>query len=351
MGSSSNSVTLDTISLAVPDYLPDIVLPERFLYHNGFSRRFGEIEQTTGIKIQLPKGHGLLGISRITIIPKLNTTELEFSSKILKQDAPKLISENTVEQALEGFTRTGLIRLDTKKVLDRAEICRIDVTRDIHTDHDIEHYIDTLSHISTVDPRYAINKKASSKTGLTWERYAKTPKAEGRFTLYGKEADMKKPENKLLREFFLPSYFNKVLRFENREKNHSKIRKLFSLEDGPPLLRNVLSSRVDPYIQIFDNVFPSSDLVTLTGSLSAYRRMKSTKGHRIFFLKMLLREHGSIERALSVHLKIFPKSSNPTRLRKELRDIENESKSGGQKNNESEVLTELRDKLSYSRDQ
>lgn len=336
--SSNQEITLDTIKIMIPDYVPDY-RSDYFLHHNGFfDRRAG---QTTGIHETLTRK--TLGLSMLRIYPY--KTEIEFSAKILKKDYRRLNSENTIEQSLGEINRTGFVRLDINKVLDRAIVRRCDVTRDIHLENDVEHYIQSLSHISTIDPRYTLDRNTSGKTGLAWNRSGRSGKTRRRFTLYGKEAEIKtaKPGNKELREFVQPSDFKNVLRFEDRETNFENMRELFSLEDGPPLLRNVLSSQVNPYVKIFDSVFPSSNQVGPDSSLSDYEGMKASQAHRLFFLKMLLREHGNIERALSVHLKRL--GGNSTRLRIELREIENESKPRAQRNNENAVLSELREKL------
>lgn len=335
--SNSQLVTLDTVKITVSDYVPDIVRPDCFLHHNGFTHY--ETGQVTGEYETLTRK--TLGLSMLRIYPY--KTELEFSAKVLKKDYPLLISENTIEQALGEINRTEFIRLDLTKVLDRAVVLRCDVTKDIHLENDVEHYIESLSHISSIDPRYTLDKNASGKTGLTWNRYGKTKKTRHRFTLYGKESDMRLAKNKELREFVLPSDFENVLRFEDRETNFENMRELFSLGDGSPFLRNVLSCRDNPYVRIFDSVFPSSDLVIPAVSLSSIEKMKRHEAYTTVFLSMLLKKHGNIERALAVHLKTW--GGNSTRLRKELREIENETKPRSQRHNENAVLSELRAKL------
>lgn len=333
MTSSSNSVTLDTIKITIPDYVPDF-RPECFLHHNGFTHY--ETGQVAGEYETLTRK--TLGLSMLRIYPY--KTELEFSAKVLKKDYPKLISKNTIEQSLGEINRTEFVRLDLKKVLDHAVVLRCDVTKDIHLENDVEHYIESLSHISTIDPRYTLDKNASGKTGLTWNRYGKTKKTRHRFTLYGKESDMRLAKNKELREFVRPSDFENVLRFEDRETNFENMRQLFAIDEGSPFLKSVLCSTENPYTKIFDSVFPSPGLALETANLE---KMKRHEAYTTVFLSALLKRHGNLERALSVHLKRW--GGNSTRLRKELRKIENETKTEAQRNNENTVLSELREKL------
>lgn len=58
------------------------------------------------------------------------TLTLEFSSKVLLQDYPKLISKHTIYQSLENIAKLGICELDIDSILNTGCFTRLDITTD-----------------------------------------------------------------------------------------------------------------------------------------------------------------------------------------------------------------------------
>lgn len=67
----------------------------------------------------------------IAVSKPKQTLTLEFSSKILGEDYPKLISKYTIRQCLENINKLGICRIDVDGILQTGCITSADVTNDV----------------------------------------------------------------------------------------------------------------------------------------------------------------------------------------------------------------------------
>ena len=68
----------------------------------------------------------------IAVSKPKQTLTLEFSSKILGEDYPKLISKYTIRQCLENINKLGICRIDVDGILQTGCITSADITKDVH---------------------------------------------------------------------------------------------------------------------------------------------------------------------------------------------------------------------------
>lgn len=68
----------------------------------------------------------------IAVSKPKQTLTLEFSSKILGRDYPKLISKNTIRQCLGNINNLGICKIDVDSILQNGCVTSADVTKDVH---------------------------------------------------------------------------------------------------------------------------------------------------------------------------------------------------------------------------
>ena len=86
------------------------------------------------------------------------TLEIEFSSKILLERYPELISKDTIRQCLENLNRLGICTIDVDGILRNSWVIRADITKDV----DLPLSDDVLN---------ALNDNVGNYRRYTWQHY------------------------------------------------------------------------------------------------------------------------------------------------------------------------------------
>lgn len=175
---------------------------------------------------------------------------LEFTSKILMDDYPKLINSATITQCLQNINQLGICKLDIEAILQDSEVVKCDITKDI--DYDLQNII------STVGQNIVNYGKWSCKVhrnGCVVENIVSTPKYKKRLTIYNKSDELEKATNKLFIDMLenrqsVLNYFQGKTRFELNINTKHQIRQLLNIPNNN--LDNVLSSTANPILTVID---------------------------------------------------------------------------------------------------
>lgn len=108
--------------------------------------------------------------------------EIEFSSKILKEDYPKLITRDTIRQCLENINKLGICTIDVNGILKNAWIISADVTEDV----DLKLTDEILN---------ALNQNVGNYRRFRWQHY------EGKGITFTKDTKYNKEEIKIYNKY------------------------------------------------------------------------------------------------------------------------------------------------------
>ena len=102
------------------------------------------------------------------------TLEIEFSSKILLERYPELISKDTIRQCLENLNKLGICTIDIDGVLNNGWVIKADVTKDV----DLRLTDEVLN---------ALNQNVANYRRFKWTHYDHKGITFTKDVVYGKE--------------------------------------------------------------------------------------------------------------------------------------------------------------------
>ena len=176
---------------------------------------------------------------------------LEFTSKVLKEDYPKMISLETIERCLTNINTLGLCKIDVEMFMQQSRVVKCDITRDVvWTDFTSLHNV--LSINVSNRSKWEITKY--SNHGVVIDSKLKTKRLKNRLSIYRKDVELKKKRNaqflnSLNDPISLISHFEHVVRFELNVDKEEPIRTLLQIETND--LMSVLHSDANPIAEVF----------------------------------------------------------------------------------------------------
>ena len=178
---------------------------------------------------------------RIKMDYKRRESVIEFSGKILGRDYPKLISSDTIKLCFENINALGFCSLDTSMMMD-ADVVKCDVTRD-KTLSDFKQATDYIrSHICSYQ-KFICRKLLNGN--VTIDKNVVSSKSKKRLTIYDKEQEMMRSENRsFCKKFGLDGSFQGLTRFELNLSSKEQIRMSLHITDTK--LATVLDADYDP---------------------------------------------------------------------------------------------------------
>ena len=191
----------------------------------------------------------------IAISKPKQTLTLEFSSKILGEDYPKLISKHTIRQCLENINKLGICRIDVDGILRTGCITSADVTKDIHATLSDE-ALQTLSLRVKNYRRYKWSYYDGE--GIDFVRDVKSHKCKECVRIYNKEKEIATSQNKdflatLPNKWEVMQQFEGVTRFEVKLETIGKVRDYLNIQDT--YINEVLNAEANPILTMYDRVF------------------------------------------------------------------------------------------------
>ncbi len=183
------------------------------------------------------------------------TLTLEFSSKILQEDYPKMISKETIKDCLERINQLGICQIDTQGVLETGCITSMDVTKDVNLDLTPQ-VLDTLNERVGNYRRYRWEHYVNE--GIAFSRDVKSKDCKESLILYNKDKELQRSDNlpflnSLPNKSQMLDYFKGKTRFELSLDTPRKIKQYTEVDDT--YILDVLNTKVNPLLYIFDNIF------------------------------------------------------------------------------------------------
>ena len=173
------------------------------------------------------------------------TLTLEFSSKILKEKYPDLISKDTIKECLTNINQLNICDIDVDSILSNGAITSVDVTYDANLILS-DNLLDALN--SQVNNYRRFKWAHYDKEGIMFTKDVKSKDCTETITLYNKEKEICTSHNK--------DYFKEKTRFEITLDTPKKIMKYLNLTDTK--IFSVLNSDTKPILTQFDKVFGNS---------------------------------------------------------------------------------------------
>ena len=242
-------ITADSISFQVSNDSLKRIDRKQFLNAITFDGEGKEIVNKLYLKDQS------LGLKNISISKRNYSTEIELSSKILKENYKDLIHKNNIELVVKKINDLGAVQFDTNEFIDSALVHRIDITNNLKPETSIVKICRDLFIYSTAN-KYKV-ERADTNTGLTVNGIARSNKE--RMIFYDKFEELNRniKTNRILKQSININDFTGVLRVENNLRSYADIRSAFGLSSGKTLfLKDLLSSRkkvnYNSFVKMFD---------------------------------------------------------------------------------------------------
>lgn len=194
----------------------------------------------------------------IAVSKPKQTLTLEFSSKILGKDYPKLISKNTIRQCLENINNLGICKIDVDGILQNGCVTTADVTKDVHASITDE----ALQALSLQVKNYRRYKwDYYDGEGIDFVRDVKSAKCKECIRIYKKEKEITKSKNKdflatLPNKWEVIKQFDGITRFEIKLETIGKVRSYLNLKDT--YINDVLEADTNPILTMYDRVFSNT---------------------------------------------------------------------------------------------
>lgn len=186
------------------------------------------------------------------------TLTIEFSSKILKENYPDLISRDTIKECLTNINQLNICDIDVDSILSNGAVTSVDVTYDADLNLN-DKILETLN--SQVNNYRRFKWTHYNKEGITFTKDVKSKDCAETITLYNKEKEICTSHNKnFLNSLSQPqqiiNYFKGKTRFEITLDTSKKIINYLNLADTK--ISSVLNSDTNPILIQFDKVFGNS---------------------------------------------------------------------------------------------
>ena len=228
------------------------LLEQQIQFNQTYNSKNGEL---TGLYYSSKNDKSVPFNLYIAISKPQQTLTLEFSSKILGEDYPKLISKHTIRQCLENINKLGICLIDVEGILQTGCVTSADVTKDVHATLSDE----TLQALSIWVKNYRRYKwDYYDSEGIDFIRDVKSSKCKECIRIYRKEKEIIKPKNKdflsiLPNKWEVVKQFNGVTRFEVKLETIGKVRSYLNLRDT--YINEVLNAEANLILTMYDRVF------------------------------------------------------------------------------------------------
>lgn len=186
------------------------------------------------------------------------TLTLEFSSKILKENYPDLISRDTIKKCLTNINQLNICNIDVDSILSNGVVTSVDITYDADLILN-DNLLDALN--SQVNNYRRFKWTHYNNEGITFTKDVKSKDCTETITLYNKEKEICTSHNKnFLNSLSQPQqimdYFKGKTRFEITLDTPKKIMNYLNLTDTK--IFSVLNSDTNPILILFDKIFNNS---------------------------------------------------------------------------------------------
>ena len=284
---------------------------------------------------------GIRGLNRISIDKLSNTTTIEVSAKILKQNYIEGINKNTINEVIDNINSHNIVKFNSNNLIDNATILRMDVTDNVKMQLlDRTILYKTLSTIPLPKIIQTTLNNTKQNLGVTWKGTQKSLK--DRMICYDKAIHLKFKDKSLHKTDYcnkVMNDFKDVARFEQNLTALDKIRGYYKTNN----LKDVLTSDVKANYLKFDKMTrDNKELVLFDDEFYGmnFKQIRNRLGdERIIDMHNL--DWNRILNFIKIHNK-----NNWHRYQKELKDVFNKMQQ--KKGNEQSLINTIKKELLYA---
>lgn len=196
-----------------------------------------------------------IGVSYIS-----QSLTLEFSSKILLDDYPKLITPTTFRQCLENINKLGLCTINVDRIVSDCYFSKVHITNDI--DYILTN--DGLSFLNSCVGNYRRFKWEYYKNeGIRFTKDVKSKDCKESIVIYNKEKEILSSKNKKFLDLLdntdrVIDYFKGKIRFEMELDSPNKICKFLNV--GSSHINYIFGSNINPLFVQFNKIFGEGEI-------------------------------------------------------------------------------------------
>ena len=189
---------------------------------------------------------------------------IEFSSKLLLEDYPKLISIETFKQCLQNIEKLGICTLNINGIMENSYFNKLHITKDVELKLDSK-ILGRLNLCTGDYRRYKWDRYLDN--AILFTKNVKSNDCKEAMSIYDKELEIQLSRNKTFLELTgnaegIKEYFKNKTRFEVRFDNKRKIQKEFGIKDTS--VRIILSMDRNIILNQYDKIFTNSTKKTDT---------------------------------------------------------------------------------------
>lgn len=182
---------------------------------------------------------------------------IEFSSKLLLNDYPKLISQETLSQCLHNIKRIGVASLDVDSIIEDCCFTKLHIARDI----DFELTPEILDRLNLCTGNYRRYKWNRYNDAILFYKDVKSADCKEAITVYNKGKEILLPKNSAFLKMVndakgIKEYFDGKTRFEVQLNNKRKIQKELGINDTS--VKTVMGVNRNILLAQFDKIFTES---------------------------------------------------------------------------------------------
>jgi len=246
-------IKFDTIKIRTKkEYFKKTIM----IFNQNFNPRNGKL---TGMYYSSKNDNNIPFDLYIAVSEKNNSMTIEFSSKILRDKYPELITKDTFKQCLDNLNKLGICEIDAKAVSKDCYFQEVDVTSDTQMTL-TEEILNTLNTLVANYRRWRWERYENS--GITFTKDVKSKDCKESLKIYNKEKEIALPKNeKFLSQLDNPESvkqaFAGITRFETTLSSMDKIKKYLDIPDTH--VDNVFNSKANPVLLQFNKIFGTEE--------------------------------------------------------------------------------------------
>lgn len=264
---------------------------------------------------------------------------LEFSSKILRDDYPKLITRTTFRQCLENINKLGICTIDVDRIICDCYFSKVHITTDI-------------DYILTNDKLSILNSCVENYRRFRWEHYegegirftkdVKSKDCKESVVVYNKEKEIVSNKNKKFLDVLenpnsIIESFKGKTRFEMELDSPKKICNFLNI--GSSHINYIFGSEVNPLLTQFNKIFGEGEI----------ENKYSITNYEDYSMQAIIEKHNGDLKKIEQEMKDLHVYSSKSRtgLSERIKKIKRLHTEMYSKTHDStNILTEIRQKLS-----
>ncbi|MDR2993263.1 MAG: hypothetical protein LBV11_05430 [Bacillus cereus] len=263
---------------------------------------------------------------------------LEFSSKILLDDYPKLITQTTFKQCLENINKLGICTIDVDKIVNDCYFSKVHITNDI--DYTLTN--DKLSLLNSCVGNYRRFKWEHYKgEGIRYTKDVKSKDCKETIVIYDKEKEILSSKNKKFLDLLdnpdaVIDYFSGKTRFEMGLDTPNKICNFLNI--GNSHINHIFSYEGNPLLTQFNRVFGEGEI----------ENKYSITNYEDYAMRTIIEKHNGDLKKIEQEMKdlnvySFKSRTGLSERMKKIKQLHSEMYN--KTHNSTNILAEIREKL------